>query len=140
MFNSRTSYKKYFYPAFLFLLLVLITPFHSVKANPTSTSTGLDIQVKLNNPLNDSIKSIPDLIVKILKIVRTIAIPIVVLLIIWAGFKFVWARGNPTELTKAREALMWTLIGAAILLGATLLVEIIKGTVKELSYVIHHFV
>jgi len=85
---------------------------------------------KLQNPLNYG--SIPDLIRAILDIVVQIGVPIVALFIVYAGFLFVKARGNPEELKVAKTALGWTLVGAAVLLGASVLAEVIGGTITEL--------
>ena len=61
-----------------------------------------------------------------------IGIPVVALAIIYCGFLFVKARGNPEELSKAKDALLYTLIGAAILLGSLAIAELIVSTVKTL--------
>ncbi|USN95077.1 MAG: hypothetical protein H6791_01475 [Candidatus Nomurabacteria bacterium] len=94
-------------------------------------SATLDFQ--LNNPLSDEINSIPVLISKILDIVIFIMVPIITLMVIYTGFMFVVARGKPAELEKAKKALMWTLIGAAIILGAWTLAEVLGGTIDCLK-------
>ena len=55
------------------------------------------------------------------------------LFIVWAGFKFVLARGNSTALQEARKNLMYTLIGIGIFLGAWLIAMVIANTVNSLS-------
>lgn len=87
---------------------------------------------KICNPIPD-ITSIPGLIEKILKGVIQIGMPIVALAIIYSGFLFVFARGNSEKLTKARETLMYTLIGSAILLGSWAIAEMISATVTGLG-------
>ena len=94
-------------------------------------SATLDFQ--LNNPLSDEINSIPVLISKILDIVIFIMVPIITLMVIYTGFMFVVARGKPAELEKATKALMSTLIGAAIILGAWTLAEVLGGTIDCLK-------
>jgi len=64
--------------------------------------------------------------------VLKIGIPLVALAIIYCGFLFVAARGKPEAITKARDALLYTLIGAAILLGSWAIAELISNTVLEL--------
>ncbi len=61
-----------------------------------------------------------------------IGLPIVVLAIIYCGFLFVKARGKPEEISKAKDALLYTLIGAAILLGSWAIAEMIRDTVLAL--------
>lgn len=53
--------------------------------------------------------------------------PFVVIFLIIAGFMFVTARGNEEQLTKAKTMLFWTIIGAAIIVGASL----IAGAIAE---------
>ncbi len=55
--------------------------------------------------------------------VRDIAIPIVVVFLIYAGFLFVSARGNETQLKKAKETFYWTIIGAVVVIGAYALAQ-----------------
>ncbi|MCA9352002.1 TrbC/VirB2 family protein [Patescibacteria group bacterium] len=92
-----------------------------------------DISTTLANPLaNGGVNDIPTLIQKILEIVITIGVPIVALAIIYAGFQFVAARGNPEKLKRAKETLLYVIIGAAILLGAYVIAEAIGATVEAI--------
>lgn len=76
--------------------------------------------------------SIPDLIKNILQGALTIGIPVIALAIIYCGFLFVFARGNSEKLGKAKDALLYTLIGAAILLGSWAIATMIQSTVTAL--------
>lgn len=67
------------------------------------------------------------------KVLVQIGAVAVTLAIVYAGFLFVAARGNPEELTKARETLKWTIIGALILLGAQVIAKAIENTIKTIS-------
>ena len=58
--------------------------------------------------------------------------PIIVLAIIYSGFLFVAAQGNSEKLGEAKKALLYTLVGAAILLGSLAIAELIKNTVLSL--------
>ncbi len=62
-----------------------------------------------------------------------LGIPLVALAIIYSGFLFVAARGNPESLNKAKSALLYSVIGAAILLGAWAIAKLIKETVIGLG-------
>ncbi len=84
------------------------------------------------NPLG-SINSIPELITKILEIVVNIGLPIIALMIVYVGLLFVMARGKPEDLTKAKQAFLWTIVGAAIVLGAFVIQTMIEGTIDQLS-------
>ena len=82
------------------------------------------------NPISQN--TISGFIKTLLEGVLRAGIPVVALAIIYCGFLFVEARGNSEKLTKAREALLYTLIGAAILLGSWAIAELIQSTVKSL--------
>lgn len=74
-----------------------------------------------------------DFVVAVLSIVIKIGIPVVVLLLIWTGYLFVTAQGDPTQLKTAKKALLGSVIGATILLCAVLIATIIKATIGELG-------
>lgn len=57
-------------------------------------------------------------VVKITNFVLKIAFPIAVMVIIWAGFRFVFAMGNETKITEAKKTLLWAIIGFAVIAGA----------------------
>jgi len=56
-----------------------------------------------------------------------------VLYIMWAGFLFVKAQGNPDELKTAKLALLHALIGTAIVLGAWGLATVVANTVNKVT-------
>ena len=97
---------------------------------------GYKFNVKFINPLckndSDCIQDIPTLLNKILDALMLFLVPIVVLFIIYAGFLFVMAQGNETKLTKAKSVLGWTLVGAAILLGAKIITTVLSSTVTNI--------
>lgn len=97
-------------------------------------NSGTKIQTGLENPLkNAGINELPDLIVAILKFVLTIGIPIITLAIIYSGFLFVTAQGNQEKLKTAKKAILYTIIGAALLLGSYVIANAIKGTVDQVE-------
>lgn len=95
------------------------------------TGDGLSQTVKLVNPLK--IDNIQDLLAVILSAIVQIAIPFLVLAVMYVGFLFVAARGNPNKLAEARQALFYTLFGALIILGAQTLSIVLSGTIKQLT-------
>ena len=62
-----------------------------------------------------------------------VLMPFVVLAFIYAGFLFVRAQGKDTELKKAKEAIVWSVIGAIILFGAWGFAEMIGKTVETFT-------
>ena len=85
----------------------------------------------LPNPLK--VDTLAAFVQKVLEIVTTIGIPIVAIFIIYSGFLFVKARGNPEELKTAKQTFLWTVVGAAILLGSWILAKAICETVVQLG-------
>src|SRR5258708_934701 len=102
---------------FLLLLGVLMTTSlvyaQNIDTHPPCDPAG----GKVCNPI-DPINSLPQLIKIFLTGALKIGIPVIALAIIYCGFLFVEARGNSEKLSKAKEALLYTVIGAAILLGS----------------------
>lgn len=85
----------------------------------------------LKNPI--SVDTLAGFVKSILDIVVTIGIPIVALAIIYSGFLFVKARGDAKELGTAKETFLYTIIGAAIVLGSWVLAQAICSTVAQLG-------
>ncbi|PIP69143.1 hypothetical protein CO033_02140 [Candidatus Nomurabacteria bacterium CG_4_9_14_0_2_um_filter_32_10] len=90
-----------------------------------------DTPITIANPLPE-VTSINGLIQNILEGVIKIGMPIIALAIIYCGFLFVSAQGKPESIKKAKDALLYTLIGAAILLGSWAIAQLITETVKAL--------
>jgi len=86
---------------------------------------------KICNPITTA-NTINQFIKVFLEGILKIGIPIVALAVIYCGFLFVSARGNSEKITKAKDALLYTLIGAAILLGSWAIAELISDTVLSL--------
>lgn len=85
----------------------------------------------LQNPLQ-GICSLPALLHAILQAVVELGSILLAMMLVWVGFLFVVAQGNPEKLSSARSALIWTLIGGLILLGAESISLVIQETVKQL--------
>ena len=86
----------------------------------------------LCNPLNSNFSTIPAFIAGALKVLVIVALPIITLFIVIAGFMFVFARGNETKITKARDNFVYVIIGALLILGAWVIATLIGGTVTQL--------
>lgn len=106
------------------------TPKNEIQTTPRNTSTGTNIT--LINPLGGG-SSLEGFLGSILDVVIRIGTIIVILMLVFVGYKFVVARGDPGEITKAKDNLLWTVVGALILLGAKAIALGIEATVKALS-------
>lgn len=87
-------------------------------------------EVELINPLKN-IATIDGLLVAILNILMILMVPIIVFFIILAGFKYVTARGNASQVEEATKALTYAIIGGVLILGAVAISEIIKNVVES---------
>lgn len=86
---------------------------------------------RLENPIKFG--SVDALLVALLALVVKIGYIVVVFMVIYVGFLFVVARGNSEKLKAAKTALMWTLIGAVVLLGAQVIAIAVQNTVDAIS-------
>lgn len=93
--------------------------------HPTFAATALQ------NPLKfDDLVSVLMAIVQVLVI---LAVPIIIFFIVYAGFLYVTAQGNPQKIKTANNALLYAVLGGVIVLGATVLGAVVCQTVKSFS-------
>lgn len=76
------------------------------------------------SPPTDS-REIVNLIISVADWIMIIVLPFLALAIIWAGFKIVSARGNEASLSTAKATLLWSVVGAIIVIAAPTLARII---------------
>ncbi len=113
------------------LLLAQSTGTTGNTTTSSGTTGGVKPPITIINPFKqDTIQGLIETIVNdiLIKIGGVIA----VLMIMYAGFLFVTARGDTTKITKAKDALLYTVIGAAILLGAWVISQAIQNTIDQL--------
>jgi len=103
------------------------------QTQPGVTNTGGSGGTVLINPLGAG-TTLNSFLLSILNIItNTIGPVIVILMLVYVGFKFVTAQGSDSALTEARKMLLWTLVGALVLLGAKVIAIGIQATVQALS-------
>lgn len=85
----------------------------------------------IRNPLGkQATNTIADLICVFVKLLSTkLMPPVVVLMVLWASFLFLTAAGQPGKIVSARTTLLWTVIGAAVLLMAVPLVSLVATAI-----------
>lgn len=116
-------------PVFLILFTFSVPAVFSACSGgtPPAGSPSIDC-VTLENPLNN-INSIDALLVAILNIVMILMVPVIVFFIIYAGFKYVMAQGNASQVEEATRALTYAVIGGVLILAALAITEIIRNVV-----------
>ncbi|MCD5384410.1 MAG: hypothetical protein LRZ97_00670 [Candidatus Pacebacteria bacterium] len=90
---------------------------------------------KLLNPLESAgadTATISGFVKSILGIIMYIGIPLIGLILVYAGFKFLFARGNSGKIKDASFNIMWVLIGVAVFLGAWTLSTIVDSTINNI--------
>lgn len=87
--------------------------------------------VTLINPLKAA--NLSDFLTGILAVIIKLGAIVVVIMLVFVGFKFVTAQGNESKISEARQALLWTIVGALILLGAQAISLGIQATVTALG-------
>lgn len=98
-----------------------------VGKNPTPVS----YQIKIKNPFkSNSVEGLLKAIVN--EILIPIGSIVAAIMVIYAGFLFVTARGDAGQIKTAKQALLYAVIGAAILLGAWVIINAISATIDKL--------
>lgn len=77
-------------------------------------------------------KTISEFVEGLLRAVVYIALPIISIFIVYAGFMFITAQGNTEKLAQARNNFLYVVIGAILILGAWAIAQLIGGTINEL--------
>lgn len=112
------------------ILFLFLAPVMLFAQGATSTTCDPMTSGKICNPITQT--TINGFIKTILEGILKIGIPIIALAIIYSGFLFVTAQGNTEKLTKAKNALLFSIVGAALVLGAWALAQLISETVLSL--------
>jgi hypothetical protein len=116
-----------------FIFVLVFSFFISISANTLASGEGITLSTKIENPLGDEVDSLPKLIAKALEIVVKLGVPVIAFFVVYSGFMFIAARGNKDKLTTAKDSMLYTLIGAAIILGAFVISKLIGGTVEQIK-------
>lgn len=120
-----------------FVGTIVLVPTLALAQNPPASGGGDTTKTTLANPLGaggDPIDNIGELFGDILtEIIIPVSIALGIVFIIWAGFNFILAQGNPDKLKGARGRLFATIIGVTIIISAQILLDILLATVTELT-------
>ncbi len=88
-----------------------------------------NLSTTIKNPLKS--ENVNQILLDVMNLVAKIGGVLVVLFIIYSGYKFVTAGESDQNRDKAKNIFYATVIGGAILLGADIIANIIIGTVKS---------
>jgi ABC-type Fe3+ transport system permease subunit len=86
----------------------------------------------LNNPIAfGGENGLSELLLAILNVLIIISVPFMVFFLIYAGFSYVTARGNPDGIKKATNSLIYAIIGAVIIIGSSAIMAIIRNVAES---------
>jgi|SRR3989344_4319002 len=95
------------------------------------------VTATLDNPFNCNGVDPCTLFTMFEAIINDILLPIggvlAVMAFIYSGFLYVTAQGNTDKLKTAHNALLYTSIGTAVLLGSWVIAEVIENTINQLQ-------
>lgn len=111
-------WKKYLYPPFLFVMLIVSTP------------TLADLLV--DNPIKAA--DFPTLIEELAHALLIVGLPLAAFAILLVGFKLAVSAssGDQKGVQEAKKALVWVLIGSAIVIGAAVLAQAVINTTNSI--------
>jgi hypothetical protein len=72
--------------------------------------------------------TLQDFIGLLIKIIQSVGIPALVVSIVYAGFILLTAGDNEAQISKGKTWVMWTLVGAIIILGAQVIANMVFDT------------
>ncbi|HEY4477901.1 MAG TPA: pilin [Candidatus Paceibacterota bacterium] len=139
-FNKKTSNKILASMLAVFIIMLFIIPAVSLAQDP-SGDLGTDpspnpnpaptTTTKVINPIK--IDTVNGFIKTVLEGIIKIGIPVIAIALVYSGYLFVEAMGDPGKLKKAKDAFVYCFIGAAILLGSWALAQMISDTVLQIK-------
>lgn len=116
--------------AFLFVPAALAATPASNLNNSIQNTSGGGRGFTFENPL-EGVNSLGNLIDLAAVWLTNIATPLAVIMIVYAGVRFVLARGNPAEITKARQILQWAVVGLVIVFVSRGLVSLVTDIIDK---------
>lgn len=121
-FGAKTKEKisKLFLIPLLLVLLAVQCPGNALAACGTCPADAI-----VCNPL--CYNTFQELIGALINILFVVALAIVPLMIVWAGMLFITGNGDPNKLSKAKNIMLYTVIGLGIILLSRAIVWAVKN-------------
>ncbi len=123
----NNMYKKIIKSSVVLAVVVFSTAVVSAGTNFTFSTT-------LTSPLG-SRTTLLSLMEAIVSVFVQVGMPVVALAIIYSGFLFVSSQGSEEKIKKAKNAFFYTIIGAIVLLGASVIGTMMKNTIDTIGAV-----
>ena len=105
----------------------------STTTTTTTTPSTTALSFSVPNPLGTSTTTLDKVLSNVLDAIVLLLTPVITIMLLYCGFLFISAQGNVEKLGDAKRALMYTLIGAAVILGAKGLSLVLSNTITCLA-------
>lgn len=93
--------------------------------NAAGGGGGATQSITFPNPLKAN--TFQELVTNIISNLKIVALPIVAILVIYAGYQFLTSGGSPEKVKNARQTLLYTAIGYALILTVDMLSTLIRN-------------
>lgn len=124
--NKKLSFKKVFFVAF-FLFFAATMMASVVLAEDYGLKTTADVGYGEDKYQTD----VPGTIGKVIGAVLAFVGIVFLILVIYGGFMWMFARGNEQEVTKARDLIISAVVGLIIVLAAYAITKYVGGIVGQ---------
>ena len=115
-----TSYNTKMRASFIFSSIALLAIFSFINF--------ANAQITITNPLKYD--TIAQLINAIINFLFTLALVVVPLVIVVAGYFFVTSAGDPVKVTQARNMIIYALVGLLIIAASKGIIAVIEKVIK----------
>lgn len=123
--------KQIVFMSFLLVLLVFVVGAPGTVLAQGGGTSITHISGNIINPIGKD--NVVDFILALTVQLTRVGLIVAAVFIIYSGFLFVVARGSEDGIKSAKNAFFYTIIGTAILLGASVIVEILRATIGALG-------
>jgi len=111
-------------------------------STPASSTPSIPQSLNITNPLG-GVNDVTTLVGSIINFLIILAIPITAILIVYAGFLYITSAGNDEKVKTAQKALIWAIVGFAIVLVAssvpTIIEEFLSGESTSTAPIIYEY-
>lgn len=85
----------------------------------------------IQNPLQ--VESLTGLVDLILSTIIYVGTPLLVFVFMLIGFRYVTAQGDVGTIKGLHRQFLWTVVGAAVILGALVIEQVLQNTINEVK-------
>ena len=114
----------------------------SSTSTPASSTPSIPQSLNITNPMV-GVNDITTLVGNIINFLIKLAFPITAILVVYAGFLYITSAGNDEKVKTAQKALIWAIVGFAVVLIAssvpTIIEEFLSGESTSTAPIIYEY-